>query len=1104
MKIILSILLSVIIFTAKAQFTGTDSLRNYNNKYVTNNPATSFTNLRLNTLLRGIIDWVDTARAGTGGGGALGVDTLWALNDSTIRYRKGGVFRNMILKGVYDTRRKVDSIYKVNDTTIGFKINGTARTIIIPGRAGMNLANSALTANGDYDHNWAQHYLSFDSVYAFKIERYAPDALFPTSSFNYFLRMDSTINQYPFRAHWSFGYTNNSPDSIWWDFGSTRTGSFLYNVGANGYGLWDFVGNSTNPRLSGTLFGNSKTSTYNFGHVTQLKPADSIQLKAVPAATADSILAVRAFSSGMNTVIKIPVSAVGSSATLSNVGSGYRLVKTADGQVKTIFVGYGVIADSSTNTNGITLKADTSSTNHIVTQSDLNDAIAGSGSGISGLTSGRVVIATSGTTIGDDAGFTYNSTTNKLSADSLLIKKGLADSLMMGAYESDYVDSSTFFGTSITAGTDAKPVTTNRYSALVAAGLRTIEVNKGQGGYLLQHSPSWPLDNTFKDHYTALIQPKTTSSRYMFMAWGENDATNEQMYGGLFNVDTSFFKRDYGIVVNYAVSLGWSLNDIIIISPFYQLTTTCPLAMQQKYVDASHHFADSMGLKWIDVFTQGKNYNSAILVDYIHPSNYGHSLHAYTVLKGMSQLLQARSGENLINPYTTLLNEVKFFGKDTANVGYALAGVNPNGSLTKIPSERYLLMDNTNAPVQSGNASVLGNINAGKIVRAMGQNSITTGAGFEMSYDGANGILLPANWSGPSFGNIVMPFSKLTVGNSFTSPWAQLYVDGLSFGKGLFSSDNPNETYNTITNSQTLNFLVRSDSIGSILLKGVSGYRPISFNGGSTQPIYINTFTDNGSGARLQVNGDATVADEAYDATAWNGSLEVPTKNAVRDKIETLSGATTIYNGDGTLAGNRVVTGNNLSLTLDDIFAFKINSDYNTIAKANGTGIYSEAVVGAGNVYEIGFTPVAGVFSKGAGVFIDSNNNVGIGTQAPTGMPLYATGASLFVQGLQSNHGNYYKVNNVTTDLSASLQAYFYTIDATAGNVTVTLPAASTAFGNTMGITYKFQRIDNSGNTVTVQRAGSDTINGGTSFTLTAQYQVKQMQCTSTSAWAQW
>jgi hypothetical protein len=36
--------------------------------------------------------------------------------------------------------------------------------------------------------------------------------------------------------------------------------------------------------------------------------------------------------------------------------------------------------------------------------------------------------------------------------------------------------------------------------------------------------------------------------------------------------------------------------------------------------------------------------------------------------------------------------------------------------------------------------------------------------------------------------------------------------------------------------------------------------------------------------------GDVSVPDEAYDTTAWNGSLEVPTKNAIRDKIETLTG----------------------------------------------------------------------------------------------------------------------------------------------------------------------------------------------------------------------
>lgn len=38
--------------------------------------------------------------------------------------------------------------------------------------------------------------------------------------------------------------------------------------------------------------------------------------------------------------------------------------------------------------------------------------------------------------------------------------------------------------------------------------------------------------------------------------------------------------------------------------------------------------------------------------------------------------------------------------------------------------------------------------------------------------------------------------------------------------------------------------------------------------------------------------GDINVPAEAYDATNWNGSNEAPTKNDVRDKIETLAAAT--------------------------------------------------------------------------------------------------------------------------------------------------------------------------------------------------------------------
>lgn len=52
--------------------------------------------------------------------------------------------------------------------------------------------------------------------------------------------------------------------------------------------------------------------------------------------------------------------------------------------------------------------------------------------------------------------------------------------------------------------------------------------------------------------------------------------------------------------------------------------------------------------------------------------------------------------------------------------------------------------------------------------------------------------------------------------------------------------------------------------------------------------VVHNTGTESIGGAKT-FTSDVVVPDEAYDATNWNGSLEVPTKNAVRDKLESLS-----------------------------------------------------------------------------------------------------------------------------------------------------------------------------------------------------------------------
>lgn len=69
-----------------------------------------------------------------------------------------------------------------------------------------------------------------------------------------------------------------------------------------------------------------------------------------------------------------------------------------------------------------------------------------------------------------------------------------------------------------------------------------------------------------------------------------------------------------------------------------------------------------------------------------------------------------------------------------------------------------------------------------------------------------------------------------------------------------------------------------------------------------------------------------TVLDEAYDATGWNGDLSVPTKNAIRDKIESMSGGWsqpyTALSSDTTITQGNVYWVNastvDINLTLSD------------------------------------------------------------------------------------------------------------------------------------------------------------------------------------------
>jgi hypothetical protein len=78
-----------------------------------------------------------------------------------------------------------------------------------------------------------------------------------------------------------------------------------------------------------------------------------------------------------------------------------------------------------------------------------------------------------------------------------------------------------------------------------------------------------------------------------------------------------------------------------------------------------------------------------------------------------------------------------------------------------------------------------------------------------------------------------------------------------------------------------------------------------------------------------------------------------------------------------------------------------------------------------------------------------------------------------------------YKYTAISTGTTLDTTHYMANVDAAGGAVTITLP---TAVGIT-GRLYVIRRVNSGANAVTVDGAGSETINGATTYSLTVQYQ---------------
>jgi peptidoglycan hydrolase-like protein with peptidoglycan-binding domain len=193
--------------------------------------------------------------------------------------------------------------------------------------------------------------------------------------------------------------------------------------------------------------------------------------------------------------------------------------------------------------------------------------------------------------------------------------------------------------------------------------------------------------------------------------------------------------------------------------------------------------------------------------------------------------------------------------------------------------------------------------------------------------------------------------------------------------------------------------------------------------------------------------------------------------------------------------------GNNLSYTNNEFYdlwadAFDLYPQGNNTAtdKVLVKDNYFHDSIGDDGVLHPDFLQVYGQSTPGAAVDGDVNDVTVVGNIVLPGyegirqLPQMPETGGIASTSITSNH----------TFTSADVQHDWF-IDATAGNITITLPTAASvgAVSSVIG----FQKSDSSANTVTILTSGGDTINGGTSYTLKEAHQAVNFNSNGSNAY---
>lgn len=207
------------------------------------------------------------------------------------------------------------------------------------------------------------------------------------------------------------------------------------------------------------------------------------------------------------------------------------------------------------------------------------------------------------------AGRTMNAVKHKCLKDRLYTLNNKLHRTQRNAY---------FYGDSITQGANSTVETFDRWTKLLSDAKYLNEINYGLSGRVLEDTTPNPYPPSMVTNSTTIVPTKTSDDKYVFIAYGVNDANYISDPINYPNYSVALFTTQLGDIIDNITAKGWSASDIVLITGY---KITAGFNTQYQLVKAATiSVGNSKGCQVIDL--SGLSY---LPPDNVHPNNAGHA-----------------------------------------------------------------------------------------------------------------------------------------------------------------------------------------------------------------------------------------------------------------------------------------------------------------------------------------------------------------------------------------------------------------------------------------------------------------------------------------------